>query len=111
MPDYKLIRTWIKFKGASKAETFDYLSPEGQKRAKYCRDTADQGRKVGEAEYVYPFQIKFFEHQFEGGFPENILEIAERQALSDFVRDKSQVTAQFSNEVPGQYIDQGKVNV
>ena len=112
MPDYKLLRTWVKFTGKSKAETWDYLTPLGQQRTRTLLDTADQGRKTEDG-YVYCFHLRFSPDQFaDGKIPQELSELAEiahRMVLEDYVAKPKKVVEQFSDIVPGQYIDQGKV--
>lgn len=114
MPDFKLIRTWVRFPGRSRKDTYHYLTLEGQKQALAVPATRDQGI-FNELEgcYCYSFHFQFHPEMFEDGkVPHNLqplFEIAQRRVREEYVADREAINHQWSNAVPGQYIDQGKV--
>lgn len=112
MPDYKLLRTWVTFEGSTKEETFGYLTPEGQDQARTLLDTADKGRRT-QTGFAYSFHFRFYPHEFADGKVPNKIEdlaaLAEAKLLAEYVFRPDKVLDKFSDIVPGQYIDQGKV--
>lgn len=116
MHDYKLIRTWVRFPGKSKVDTYDYLTSAGQEKALAVPATRDQGiYNEAEQGYCYSFHFKFSDEMFEDGKMPHDLEplykIAELRVREDYVADPGKIDLQWSSVVPGQYIDQGKVKV